>query len=424
MNPDTLTYKAKRYRYIIFFIISSAYVLVYFHRMCPAVIAVDMQEYFNASGTLLGLLSSAYFYPYAIMQLPAGLLVDSWGPRKTVSVLFVLAAFGSFLMGSTPILGVAFFGRLLVGVGVSTVFVANFKLLSEWFDTREFTIMGGVFMGMGGVGVLFSTAPLAWLSNLVGWRMTLAVVGIVSLLMAGLVYILVFNRPADKGWSPLVSPQEKHATKKISLLEGLRVVLTEKLFWPAAVWSFFTVGIFLALAGLWGGPYLIQVYGLSKTSAGAILSMSAVALIMGSPLLGFLANRVGRKPILIGGSLMLMSVCAAFYAFPKGLPHITLYVLFFCMCLSTSACAPLVVAVTKELFPLSIAGTSVALVNLFPFLGGPFFQIVLGGVLSRGGQQGNVYSLAGYQNMFLVCLLGTVISLVFAIFIRETLSRE
>lgn len=416
--------RAKYYRYVIFSIISSAYVLVYFHRLCPAVIAVDMQEFFKISGGVLGLLSSAYFYPYAAMQLPAGILVDSWGPRKTVTVFFALAALGSIMMGLAQNMSLALLGRMLVGVGVSTVFVSNFKLLAEWFSPRKFTIMGGIFMAMGGVGVLFATAPLAFLSNIIGWRMTLTVVGGISLVMSALVYAFVFNRPADKGWRSIVPVQKGQIQKEISLLEGLKMVLTEKDFWPVAIWSFFTVGIFFALAGLWGGPYLIQVYGHSKTSAGAILSMSAVALIVSSPLLGFLSSRVGRKSVLIGCSILLIAVCAAFYAFTDRLPHIMLYILFFCLCLSSSACAPVIVAATKELFPIPIAGTSVATVNLFPFLGGPFFQIILGAILSRTGQEGDVYSIAGYQNMFLACLIGAFISLFVAAFSKETLSRE
>ncbi|UCG08157.1 MAG: hypothetical protein JSV83_05800, partial [Desulfobacterales bacterium] len=136
------------------------------------------------------------------------------------------------------------------------------------------------------------------------------------------------------------------------------------------------------------------------------------------------ANRVGRKPVLIGCSLLLLAVCAVFYAFTAGLPHLMLYILFFCLCLSTSASAPVIVSATKELFPIPIAGTSVAFVNLFPFFGAPLFQIVLGAILSRAGQGGDTYPVAGYQNMFLACLIGASISLFVAIFLKETLSRE
>ena len=125
------------YRYVICLLIFLSYVLVFFHRLCPAVIALDIQTSFGISGTLLGVLGSAYFYSYAIMQLPTGLMADSWGPRKTVSVFLVLAGLGSAVMGLAPNLAVAILGRILVGIGVSTVFVCNFKLLSEWFTARQ-----------------------------------------------------------------------------------------------------------------------------------------------------------------------------------------------------------------------------------------------------------------------------------------------
>ena len=111
------------YRYLICLLIFLCYVLVFFHRLCPAVIALDIQSSFGISGTLLGVLGSAYFYAYAIMQLPTGLMADSWGPRKTVAVFLILAAVGSVVMGLAPNLAVAILGRILVGIGVSTVFV-------------------------------------------------------------------------------------------------------------------------------------------------------------------------------------------------------------------------------------------------------------------------------------------------------------
>ncbi|MBL7213425.1 MAG: MFS transporter [Desulfobacteraceae bacterium] len=415
---------ARYYRYVVFAIISLTYVLVYFHRLCPAVIAVDIQNYFKVSGTLLGLLSSAYFYPYAIMQLPAGLLMDSWGPRKTVSLFLILAALGSAIMGLTSILGIAVLGRVMVGIGVSTVFVSNFKLLTQWFEPSKFAIMGGIFMAMGGVGVLLSTAPLAWISNLIGWRMTFVTVGLFSLIMASLVYKFVFNSPPDKGWPAIANSPEDQAGQHVGLLKGLKMVLTERHFWPMASWNFFVVGVFFALAGLWGGPFLMHVYGLSKTSAGGVLSMSAVGLVLGGPFLGVMSDHFGRKTILAGCSLVLTVVCFIFYFFTDALSHIMLYILFFSLCVSTTATAPVVVAYTKELFPLGVAGTSVGLVNLFPFLGGAFFQVVFGAVLSQGGQVGGIYPPSSYQNMFLLCLISAIISFLNALLFRETFSRQ
>jgi len=396
------------------------YVLVFFHRLCPAVIALDIQASFGLTGTLLGVLGSAYFYSYALMQLPTGLMADSWGPRKTVSSFFVLAGIGSIIMGLAPSLSVAVTGRILVGIGVSTVFVCNFKLLSEWFSVRQFMIMGAGFMVMGGIGALSSSAPLAWISNLIGWRMTLVGVGAVTLVMAGLVYGFVRNRPAEMGLAPIKANDEAQ-TAKVGLAAGLKMVVCSRRFWPIGIWAFCVIGISFAVGGLWGGPYLMHIYGLSKTAAGGVLSTFALALIFGSPLFGWLGNRYGRKPVLVGCSMSLMAVCGLLSWFVDSISLPVLYGLFFCFFITGGAIGPVIATVSKESFPIAISGTSVGMVNLFPFAGATFFQIVIGAVLTSQSRGQIPYTPTGYQYMFLICLAGAALSLAAAAAIKETL---
>jgi sugar phosphate permease len=412
--------KVIAYRYFICLLIFLCYVLVFFHRLCPAVIALDIQASFGIGGTLLGLLGSAYFYSYAFMQLPTGLMADSWGPRKTVAVFFVLAGIGSILMGIAPNLPLAIVGRILVGVGVSTVFVCNFKLLSEWFSIRQFVIMGGVFMTMGGVGALISSAPLAWISIMIGWRMTLVLVGSVTLLMAILVAVFVRNRPSEKGFPP-INETHGETLEAIGLMKGLKMVILSPRFWPIAVWAFCVVGLSFAVGGLWGGPYLMRVYGMSKTAAGGVLSTFAFALIIGSPLLGWVANRFGRKSVLMGCSVVMLVVSVLLSWFVDSMAVPVLYILFFCFFLSGGAVGPILATVAKESFPIAISGTSVGMVNIFPFIGAAVFQVLIGAVLSGGSHGQMVYSVAGFRQMFQICLAGALVSLVVAFFVRETL---
>lgn len=398
------------------------YVLVYFHRLCPAVIALDIQTSFGITGTLLGVLGSAYFYTYAIMQLPTGLMADSWGPRKTVSVFFVIAGIGSILMGVASNLPMAIFGRILVGIGVSTVFVCNFKLLSEWFTTRQFLIMGSAFMAMGGIGALSSSAPLAWVSNVFGWRLTLIGVGVITLIMAVLVFAFVRNRPSDMGLPPIGAVL--HAEKeRIGLMSGMKMVITSGRFWPVSIWAFFVIGISFAVGGLWGGPYLMQVYGLSKTAAGGVLSTFALSLIFGSPALGWIGNRFGRKPALIGCSIIMLAVCGLMSLYVDSMSLPVLYILFFLLFFTGGPSGPIVATVAKELFPITISGTSVGTVNLFPFAGGAFFQILVGAVLTANRLGEAQYAVSGFRYMFIICLGGAAISLVAAIFTKETLPK-
>jgi MFS family permease len=165
----------------------------------------------------------------------------------------------------------------------------------------------------------------------------------------------------------------------------------------------------------------MQVYGLSKTAAGGVLSTFALALIAGSPVLGWLANRFGRKSVLVGCSLVLAAVSGLMCWFVDSMTLPVLYLLFFCLFLTGGPVGPVVAAVSKELFPISISGTSVGTVNLFPFMGGAIFQVIIGAVLTAGSNAQGNYALIGFRYMFLICLGAALVSLVASFFMKETL---
>ena len=417
--------KALRYRWLIFCILSLGYILVYFHRLCPAVLAVDMMRDLQAGGALTGLLGAAYFYTYAIVQLPAGLLSDSWGPRNTISVFFCIAFLGSLVLGLAPSASWAILGRTLVGLGVAMLFVPTMKILAEWFRPNEFAMMTGILMAMGGIGSLSAATPLALLSNQIGWRYSFVLVGVFTLILALLVWLFVRNRPADMGW-PSPSPAPSSERPAIGLMEGLRKVVTHLWFWPLALWFFFDCAIFFAFAGLWGGPYLTQVYGLSKAQAGHILSMLAVGMIVGSPLQSYFSNNVfkARKPVVVLSSFITLGLTAILAFHTDRIPLFGLY--FLCLGLGMFSSAVVVIGFTaaKELFPVQIAGTATGVVNLFPFAGGAVSQPVLGYILERRGQIDGAFTLAGYQEAFLVLFCCGILTVLMSFFIKETMNLE
>ena len=421
----TISSKILRYRWIIFWVLAFGYILVYFHRLCPAVVAVDMMRDLKAGGALLGLLGSAYFYPYALMQLPAGLFSDSWGPRRTITLFFGVAFIGSIILGISSSLHIAITGRTLVGIGVAMLFVPTMKVLAEWFKTDEFAMMTGIFIAMGGVGSLISTTPLALLSNRVGWRMSFVFVGLFTLLMAVLVWIFVRDRPSDKGWQN-ISDQSDNDSLPIGLIEGVKRVLSHAWFWPLAVWFFFDCAIFFSFGGLWGGPYLMHIYGLTRVQAGNILMMLAIGMIAGSPLLSYFSNSIirGRKPVIVISSLFSLIITFFFAFYTDKLSITALYLLCFGMGVFTNAIVVIGFTTTKELFPVRIAGTSTGLVNLFPFLGGAIFQPLLGYILDGQGKVGESYTVQGYQYAFLVLFVCGLIAFIASLFLKETLVRE
>ena len=284
---------ALRYRWIIFAVLALQYLFVYFHRVCPAVVAQDLIETFSISATSLGILASGYFYPYALMQIPVGLLADSWGPRKTVTFFTLLAAAGALLFGLAPNFGIAAIARIIVGLGLSGVFVPAMKTLAEWFRPREYAKISGVLMAVGGIGWLSASTPLALVTRSFGWRTGFIAIGMITVVLSVLTWFFLVDTPKKKGYPEInVRPAITGTQKKIGLWAGIGLVFSTPRFWPLAIWCFCNGSILFSFNGLWAGPYLRDIYGLSKPAIGNILSMVAVGMVVGSPLLGYLSDNI------------------------------------------------------------------------------------------------------------------------------------
>jgi sugar phosphate permease len=421
MVSDPLS-KTLRYRWVIFMLLAAGYILVFFHRICPAVLAVDLMRDLNAGGSLTGLLGAAYFYPYAIMQLPAGLLSDFWGPRKTISFFFVIAFVGSVIMGMAPTVAWAILGRTLVGVGVGMLFVPTLKILSQWYRPSEFAIMAGLMLTMGGVGSITATTPLVWLSAWIGWRNAFLLVGALTLVLSGLVWSLVRNRPADMGW-PAPFTEISPTTAAIGLAEGIKKVLTCRHYWPLGLWFFFNYAVFFTIGGLWGGPYLSHVYGMSRYQAGRMMFILAIGLVVGGPFLSWLSDKVfkARKPVLVMCTTIVTALIAVMAFFTAEIPLWGLYLLYFLLPIFGNTCGAIGFTMNKELFPVSMAGTATGLVNLFPFVGGAVFQPLFGYILERYGRVGEAFTPEGYRAAFIVLLFTSILALISAFLTRETM---
>ncbi len=404
------------------------YVSAFFHRVSPAVVALDIQASFGVSAGLIGLMASAYFYSYSFIQFPAGLLSDSLGPRKSVTLFLLIGAAGSFLFGAAPNWEWAVVGRVLVGLGAGMAFTPTMKILSTWFRVNEFTRMAGALLFMGGVGALTAAAPLAFIAGLMGWRAAFQVIGVGTVLLALVVWLVVRDKPEDRGWPSLaeIDPVYGRTLKPpagIGLAEGAKKVLCEKYFWPPAVWGVCVMGSFFAFAGLWAGPYLMHVYGMSRTEAGGVLNMTAVGIALGSPLMGYISDRVlrSRKRLLMWSSVCFVATMLFMNLVPSGLPRFALYPLFLIFSVCSLAPGVVFIAAGKELFPLEMTGTSVGTINLFPFLGGALLQALLGRLLdSYPALPSGAYSLTAYCSMLNILGVLALVGLFCTFFIKET----
>jgi len=406
-----------RYRWAIFSVLSAIYFFVYFHRTSTAVLADEIMEEFAVSALAIGIMSSAYFYPYALLQIPVGVLSDTKGPRKTTTLFTLIAFAGTLLFAISNSFPMAVFARLLIGVGVSGVYIPTIKALSQWFRRHEFATLAGVLFSVGSMGALVSAYPLAMMAIIFGWRTAFLLIGTITLFLAITCWVVVRDSPQSVGLEPL----EDSVAEENSLSESFRMVIANKYLWIISVSAFLRYGVMMGYQGLWGGPYLMDIYGLSRDAAGVILMMVGVGTIFGAPVIGYLSDRVfrTRKWFLILGGI---GFTATIYplAFHTGSMSVgDLYLVSFMFGFFGGA-GPVVYAYIKEIFPLRITGMATSIVNVFPFFGGALFQVIMGYLMDTVGSQNGSYPVEAYAISFQFCFVASLIATAMLFFIKES----
>lgn len=413
-----------RYRYLIFGVLGAAYILVFFHRLAPAVVAVDMMTDLKTGGALMGVLASAYFYPYGLMQIPAGLLSDSWGPRRSIVFFFVIGAAGSLALGFANTVGLAIAARIMVGLGVAMVFIPTLKILTHWFERGKFVHMSGYLMSLGGVGAYTASTPLALMSDAITWRGSMIVIGVLTLVISGLVWFIVRDAPEQAGFPALTNCAEDNTCDgvKFGILGSIFLVIKNKDFWPVAMCFFFGSLVSLSFSGLWGGPFLMHVYGMTRTQAGAALSAMAIGMIVGAPVMSWLSSHVfhSRKKILIIGQLGGLCVFTPLAFFTGDFSKTALYVWCFSYSFFMSSLAVVGYSAIKDCFPIQISGTATGILNIFPFAGAALGQPLIGWYLDSAGAVGGFYPVEAYSAAFKLCLLSLFAALIASTLVKET----
>jgi sugar phosphate permease len=423
-----------RRRWIIWASLMAVYMIGVFHRVAPAVIAKDLMGTFKTSATVLGMLSSSYFYIYAAMQVPSGILADTVGPRKTVALSAVVVSGGTILFALAPSLAYCFAGRFLIGLGVSVVMVNAMRVCVEWYRPDEMGTVNGLITTMGALGGLLAATPLAALSEGLGWRLTFVLIGLISLLLGWNCWLVVRNRPADCDLPPLNAatagaPAEPHTLG--SLWAGVRTVMRHRSTWPPFFGFFTFYSTRMAFVGLWGMPFISQQYRRGNREAANYVMAASLGLLLGCPFVGYLSDRVfGRRKLPYAlFAVVYACVWAALCFLGSGRPPVEyLYAITFCMGFFCSGFTLSLVS-TKETNPAHLAGIAMGTTNTGGFLGAAILQVVLGRVLDIfwDGQMAGairIYPLQAYRAAFMICLGVSLLGIVAALFIRETYCED
>ncbi len=405
--------------------VAALYCIGYFQRMAPAVIADDLMRDFDLGGALLGNLSAMYFYSYAAMQIPTGLLVDQIGARKLASIACLTAAIGILVFSFGGSLWLAYIGRFLVGASVAVAWVTCMKLAGHWFPANRFATVTGVALLLGNFGGILAGVPLALGVELFGWRLAMGVSGFLTLALGVATWAIVRDDPADYGYK---SYAHSVVQDNGSLPAGaaLKTVLSQKDTWLLFFAGGLSTAPVLVFAGLWGVPYLTQIYDLETSQAALITSTMLLSFAFSGPIIGMLSDRLGRRKL----PYLILSICTAlfwaiFLFVP--LPYIMLFPLLAAIGF-TSGALIIGFAAAREVNHPGAAGVVGGVVNMSVLGVAAIMQPVLGKILDSHWQGtlvegARVYNQTAYFSAFIWLLVSTALAVVMVFFTRETYCR-
>jgi MFS family permease len=391
-----------------------------FQRVAPAVMVPDLMAEFSATAAMLGSLSAFYFYAYAGLQLPVGLMLDRWGARRMMTVAALLTGAGSLLFATAGTVGIANLGRLLVGAGAAFTWIGCLTTAALWFPPRRFALVAGLSTLAGMVGAVAGQAPLAAVVTAMGWRDTMLWSSALALVMAVAMAIFVRDRPHAPA-------ADRPAASVRGLIAGLRVAASDGQLWLGALAGCMVSTPVLAFAGLWGVPYLTTIHGLSRPGAALVASVMMLGWAVGGPAFGWLSGRSGRRrpPMVIGAAGACVTIAAALYI--PGLPIGAVALLLF-LNGALSGSMILVFAVIRERHGVGTIGSALGLTNTIIMGSGAVFQPFVGFLLDlnwdgRTVEGARVYSQAAYDVAFATLPAVFAVGCVAMALMRETADR-
>lgn len=383
-------------------------------RVAPSVMVGELMRDFSVGAAVLGHLSAAYFYGYAGMQIPVGVLLDRFGPRRLMTVAAFVCAAGCVLFATSETLAGATAGRMLIGASSAFSLVGAMAIAGQWFAPARFALLSGLAMAAGMAGGVFGQAPLRLAVEASDWRTTMMLLAVAGAVLGVVIWAIVRDKWRGKSGFG-------------NVLSGLGIVLRHRQTWLIALTGLATSAPLLGFAGLWGVPFLETAYGLSRTSAATLTSTLIAGWGFGAPSFGWLSDRIGRRkaPLVIGLALESAAFAALIYIPDLPLPVIAVL----CFLVGFFGASQIICfALVKENHPATRSGTAIGFLNGMVTGAGALFQPLVGLLLDMlwKGQTAlgaRIYDVGAYRMALAALLLCGVIGVVLLVWVRETYCR-
>ena len=384
-SPHSLLFLTGR----IFVPFAAGYFVSYLFRTVNAVLGPVLIEELAIDAAAIGLMTGAFFFAFAGVQIPLGMALDRFGPRRTHAVLLVTAAFGALLFSqgeSTTFLTLA---RAVIGAGMAGGLLAAMKMFALWFPKQKLPLVNGLILAAGGAGAMAASSPVHAMIELIGWRHLFILFATLTLAVAAMIWLVVPERRATG--APVTLAEQ---------LQGLAVILRSGTFWSVAPLVMTAQAAWLSTQALWFGPWLKDIAGLGAAEAADALFTAGLAMIVGYAFLGWLAERLSRigVPIRIvaGVVTLVFIIVQGLLAVGADLPAWVLTSAF----AATGSAAIIFYADMTQRFPVAMAGRVNTTLALFTFALGGLLQVSVGVVLNLFVAADGSYSQTGYLVAF------------------------
>ncbi len=387
-------------------------------RVSPSVMTSELMSEFSVGASGIGLLSGMYFYTYASIQLPVGLLVDRYGARRLLMLSAAFCALASLGFAASSTLWFASFFRALIGGLVAFAFVGTLAIAAEFFSRSRFAMLAGLLLATGMVGAIAGQAPLRLLVETVGWRNCFIILSIAAAMLAIA--------------SQLVIPKPKFEIKKTvintSVSQQVKQVISNKQTLLCAVSGFGFAATMLSFGGLWAVPWLTTTKGFSQVDAGSVVSWLFVGVMVGSPAVGWVSDAMAkRKPVLITGITTCLITLLIIIHLPPSNAYL-LGLLFFIHGLGTG-CMVVLMGLSREWNKPSHSATALGFVNMGIVGSGAVMQPVIGTLLDTkwlGVQQNGarLYPDEAFTFAFQSLIGVLLIAVLCVLFIKESYCKQ
>lgn len=384
-------------------------------RIIPGALQSELSAAFgHISAAAFGQLSAFYYFAYSPMQMPVGMLMDRYGPRRLLSFACLCCTVGSFMFSYSSSMLIAGSGRFLVGFGSSFAFVGVLSLALHWLPRRYFSLVAGLITTLGMLGLVYGEVKVTEMAESMGLSHVLSTMVMIGLILTTLIFLIVRDGPGG------------NHTKSQPLPDFFRNVI--KVLLSPQVWLIGFVGACLytslsVFGELWGKSYLEHAHHLTKVEAAKAISCMFLGWAVGAPIAGYLSDLSGRRvlPLVLGAVSAFVCICIILYC--PGLSYTALNILLFLYGLF-SGTELIVFIMAKENSGAQLSGTVFAATNMIVTLGGVIFQPLVGKLLDTFGDSGMVngeliYTVVDYQVALSILPISLLLVTIAAFFLKD-----